>query len=528
MKMFKVMAASILGVAFCLGFTACSDDDENGNDNGGGNTTTVVNPEKVFTGGLPKSVSGMSISKNEEGLVTSISTKDGEKAVFEYFPATTKADVAMNRAKITVTDEEGDVTELNLQLNSDGYVVFCNSIDHVGTPDASEFTWEMKYDTEGHLIEMRRSESDGELTRITYKDGDVAVEPDNALTQELFNKIKAAGFKSVRLPVTWFGHIGAAPDYVIDDRLERVAEIVGYAEKAGLNIIINIHHDGAGGDGRWLDFKAAANSEEKNAEIVEQFTRIWTQIAERFVNTGNFLIFESMNEVHDGGWGFGGNLTDGGHQYRLITEWNQAFINAVRETGGENATRYLGIPGMCGNWQMALEHLELPDDPTYGRLLVSVHCYDPMDFSYEDGNKSYYTEWGHTASEDKKSPTGIDEKGLNDIFRQLKEKFVDNNVPVYIGEMTCTNRETEREEAFRRYYLEYYCKSAHDNGLTPFYWDDSGTGIGLGQSGIFNRATGEFVQRNEQAVEVMLRAVSDNAPKYTLQSIYDRAPEKED
>lgn len=72
------------------------------------------------------------------------------------------------------------------------------------------------------------------------------------------------------------------------------------------------------------------------------------------------------------------------------------------------------------------------------------------------------------------------------------------------------------------------CKSAHDNGLTPFYWDDSGTGIGLGQSGIFNRATGEFVQRNEQAVEVMLRAVSDNAPKYTLQSIYDRAPEKED
>ena len=74
MKMFKVMAASMLGIAFCLGFTACSDDDENGND--GGNTTTVVNPEKVFTGGLPKSVSGMSISQNEEGLVTSITTDE--------------------------------------------------------------------------------------------------------------------------------------------------------------------------------------------------------------------------------------------------------------------------------------------------------------------------------------------------------------------------------------------------------------------------------------------------------------------
>ena len=173
MKMFKMMAASMLGVALCLGFTACSDDDENENGEGGENTATVVNPSQVFTGGLPKSVSGMAISHNEEGLVTNITTEDGDKAVFEYFLATTKADVAKDRARITVTDEEGDVTELNLQLNSDGYVEFCNSIDHAGTPDADEFTWEMEYDTEGHLIEMRRSESDGELTKITYKDGDV-------------------------------------------------------------------------------------------------------------------------------------------------------------------------------------------------------------------------------------------------------------------------------------------------------------------------------------------------------------------
>ena len=162
----------MLGVALCLGFTACSDDDENENGEGGENTATVVNPSQVFTGGLPKSVSGMAISHNEEGLVTNITTEDGDKAVFEYFPATTKADVAKDRARITVTDEEGDVTELNLQLNSNGYVEYCNSIDHAGTSDASEFTWEMKYDADGHLIEMRRSEGGGELTKITYKDGD--------------------------------------------------------------------------------------------------------------------------------------------------------------------------------------------------------------------------------------------------------------------------------------------------------------------------------------------------------------------
>lgn len=163
----------MLSTTLCLGFTACSSDDENDDSGNDENTTTLVNPSQVFTGGLPKSVSGMVISHNEEGLVTNITTEDGDKAVFEYFPSATRADVTINRAKITVTDEDGDATELNLHLNSDGYVVSCNSIDHAGTPDADEFTWEMKYDTDGHLIEMRRSESDGELTKIIYKDGDV-------------------------------------------------------------------------------------------------------------------------------------------------------------------------------------------------------------------------------------------------------------------------------------------------------------------------------------------------------------------
>lgn len=172
MKMFRMIAASMLSAALCLGFTACGDDDENENGEGGGSTVTVVKPSEVFKGGLPKSAAGMSITQNKEGLVTSIIGEDGEEAVFEYFFAETKADATKDRAKITVTDDEGDVTELNLQLNSNGYVEYCNSIDHAGTSDASEFTWEMKYDADGHLIEMRRSEGSGELTKITYKDGD--------------------------------------------------------------------------------------------------------------------------------------------------------------------------------------------------------------------------------------------------------------------------------------------------------------------------------------------------------------------
>ena len=169
MFFFNKIIPVIVSMSLCLGFIACDDNDENDDSV---NTSIVVNPAKVFTGGLPKSVSGMSISQNKDGLVTSITTDEGEKAVFEYFPGT-RAEASINSARITVTDEDGDITELNLQLNSDGYVEFCNSIDHAGTPDANEFTWKMKYDADSHLIEMRRSEGGGEITNITYKDGDV-------------------------------------------------------------------------------------------------------------------------------------------------------------------------------------------------------------------------------------------------------------------------------------------------------------------------------------------------------------------
>lgn len=365
----------------------------------------------------------------------------------------------------------------------------------------------------------------------SYKNGvaDELSDGSYPITQELFDKVKAAGFKTIRLPVTWIGHIGPAPDYKIDDRLERVAEIVGYAEKAGLNIIVNIHHDGSGGYGFWLDFKPAVANVAKNLEVEDQFRKVWTQIAERFVDTGHFLIFEAFNEIHDGDWGWGANLTDNGRQYELLNEWLQIFVDAVRSTGGQNATRYLGIPGYAGGWEL-LEHLKLPKDPAVGRLLVSAHCYSPgkfcMEFYDEGGNWTYFPEWGHTASEGKYPADDVDEHGLAQIFQGLKERFTDKNIPVYLGEFTCTNRPAGRETEFRDYYLEYFCKAAHDCGLAPVFWDNNGPGLGAGQGGIFNRRTGEIIQNNASAIAVMVRAVSDKSPEYTLQSIYDRAPAK--
>ena len=340
-------------------------------------------------------------------------------------------------------------------------------------------------------------------------------------TQALFDKLAAAGITSVRIPVTWLGHIGAAPGYEIEKAwIDRVAEVVGYAEKAGLKAVVNIHHDG-GNSEYWLDIKNAALVENINAQIKAQLKSMWTQIAERFKDKGTFLIFESMNEIHDGGWGWGANRTDGGKQYAVLNEWNQVFVDAVRAVGGGNDNRYLGIPSYCTNPDYALDgSLKLPTDKASNRLMVSVHYYAPTDYTLS----AKFSEWGHTAAAGKKDSWG-DEDYVKDTFSKLKTTFVDKGIPVYIGEMGCVHRADARAESFRKYYLEYICKAAKTYGLIPFYWDNGSAGAGEECSGLFNHATGAYLNNGADIVEVMTKAIFTEDASYTLQTVYDGAPE---
>ncbi|HVR20067.1 MAG TPA: cellulase family glycosylhydrolase, partial [Polyangiaceae bacterium] len=126
-----------------------------------------------------------------------------------------------------------------------------------------------------------------------------------ATTQELMNAVAKAGFGIVRIPVTWSKHMGAAPDFAIDPAyFARVSEVVGYAHSAGLYAVVNVHHDGAdnfkGVEWITLNDEQGKTSPENNAAVRARFTTVWTQIAKYFANYGEELLFESMNEIHDG------------------------------------------------------------------------------------------------------------------------------------------------------------------------------------------------------------------------------------
>lgn len=336
-------------------------------------------------------------------------------------------------------------------------------------------------------------------------------------TQATFNKVKAAGFTTVRIPVTWMGHIDPAPDYKIEEAwLDRVAEVVGYAEKSGLIAIINMHHDG-GDSNYWLNIRGAAVNPEVQKQVLDQVTAMWGQIADKFKDKGEFLIFEAFNEIHDGGWGWGTNRNDGGKQYRCLNEWNQAFVNAVRASGGENADRILGIPAYCTNVDISLESFVMPEDSANDRLMMSVHCYDPYDFTLA----AKINEWGHTADPSRKV-AGDNEADLKKVFEKIYVNYISKGIPVYMGEFGCVNRATAREQAFQQYYLKYYAKLAKTYGVPAMIWDNGAKGAGEERHAFIDHGTGEYCSTEAKAAIQAL--VSSYTNSLTLDDVYRNAP----
>ena len=340
-------------------------------------------------------------------------------------------------------------------------------------------------------------------------------------TQATFDNLKSKGFSTVRIPVTWMGHIGDAPEYAVETAwLDRVAEIAGYAKKAGLNAIVNVHHDDSPESG-WLCVHKAASDADYKKDMMARYKALWEQVARKFAEEGEWLIFEGYNELQDGGWGFGGNLTDGGKQYAVINEIAQTFVTTVRAAGGKNADRYLSILGYSANPSLTASNLVLPTDSAADRLIVSVHFYDPS--GYALGQNSAYTEWGHTGADGKKDPNHS-EKNVIDTFRMLKDKYLDKNIPVYIGECGAVNREYERAKSFQRYWFEFVFKAAREYGLCPIVWDNGARSTGNESFGYIDHADGSFINDSGPVIDIMYKAFNTTDPSYTIKSVYDNAP----
>lgn len=344
-------------------------------------------------------------------------------------------------------------------------------------------------------------------------------------TQATFNGVKAAGFTSVRIPVSWLKMIGPAPDYTIDESwMNRVYEVVQFAHNAGLNVIINTHHDenhGVDNDYQWLDIKNAAVNADRNAQIKEEIKAVWTQIADRFRDCGDWLIMEGFNELNDGGWGWSAEFrANPAKQCNILNEWNQVFVDAVRATGGNNATRWLGVPTYAANPSFE-QYLKLPADNA-GKLMLSVHFYDPSDYTIGD---EQWSDWGHTGASGKKS-SGGDEEHVKEVFNNLFTKYVNKDIPVYVGEFGCSMRAKSDTRAwkFYCYYMEYVAKAARAFGMPAYLWDNGADGDGKEKHGYINHGTGDYIGNSKEIIDLLVKGMTSTDKDYTLQSVYDSAP----
>ena len=343
----------------------------------------------------------------------------------------------------------------------------------------------------------------------------------SVISENLVKAVKNEGFKTIRIPVSYLSKIGSAPNYTIDlSWLDRVQQVVDMCINNGLYAIINIHGDGYNTvEGGWLLCNGA-----DQYTIRQKYAACWKQIAERFKNYDHHLVFESMNEVFDDTYGVP-NRT----YYSNINSLNQIFVDTVRQTGGNNAKRWLMLPG----WNTNINYTAgdygfvIPSDnyrsssvpANEKRIMVSVHYYDPWDFCGEENN--LITQWGYSATDSSKVSVYGDETYINDMFHMLYQKFTSQGYPVVIGEYGAIDKSSKdyANTACRAEFAQRVCAYADNYGCVPVWWDNGVTGTN--GFALFNRYNYQVVQ--PQIIDAIMSVYGDdviyNGRSYMLKNV---------
>lgn len=304
------------------------------------------------------------------------------------------------------------------------------------------------------------------------------------VTLAMLQAVKAAGFGTVRMPLAWKQYADAS-DTIGRAWMERVVQVVGWAQQAGLVVMINVHWDGG-----WLQptyaQQAAANT---------RLARYWTQIATRFRDHDDTLLFAGTNEVmKEGDYG-----TPTAEYAAVQNGFNQVFVDTVRATGGNNRVRHLVVQGFNTNIDHTVAFAVLPRDSASRRLMMEVHYYDPYNFALND--QSGIWQWGAGATDPAATDTWGNEAYADAQFAKMKASFVDRGVGVILGEFGAIARPQAGAETFRLAWNRHIARSAWTHGLVPVYWDNGVNAVG--GFGLFDRRSGAPTQ------PALIRAIVD-------------------
>ncbi len=282
-------------------------------------------------------------------------------------------------------------------------------------------------------------------------------------TKKLFKHVHDLGFSTIRIPVTWGLNLEGT---INEARMSRVQELVDYALEEGMFVVLNVHHDGAPDNYKYQNLIRPATIEDADNlddPVYVAYKKSWNTIANRFKNYDEHLIFESMNEVYttreDGsGDGYDQNPENCKETIQKIMNMNQIFLDTVRNSGGNNAYRWVLVAPLNTRIDVVMNDefgFKLPKDTLDSpRTMLSVHDYNSPP-----------------------KTSGTDTSTLMGKYRRLREKYVDNGVPVIVGEYGSYNiisgkwSEAEDKRLQQPYQYEAFNYAAKKNRITICAWD---------------------------------------------------------
>ena len=302
--------------------------------------------------------------------------------------------------------------------------------------------------------------------------------------QSFITSVKQAGFNTIRLPVAWDGNANQSTYEINAAWMAQVKGLVDMCIKDSLFVVLNIHWDGG-----WLENKidSASFRPDMKAKIIAKQGAYWRQIATTFRNYDRHLLFAGTNEP---------NVENAAAQ-AVLKEFLQVFIDTVRATGGNNASRTLIIQGPSTDIEKTHKLMtSLPTDKINDRLMAEVHFY-PYQYTLmeqdADWGKVFYY-WGrnnHSTTDPTRNPTWGEEAFVDSVFGLMKTQFVDKNIPVLLGEFGAMKRTNLTGDAYalhvqgRRSFYEHIAMSAKARGILPVAWDAGG--LGANTMSIFDR-----------------------------------------
>lgn len=319
--------------------------------------------------------------------------------------------------------------------------------------------------------------------------------------------LKALGFNTVRIPCAWDYYIVNPSTYEIDAAwLDRVSEVVGYCVANDMYAIVNIHWDGG-----WLEESITHGY---SSEVDAKQKAIWTQIANKLNAYDEHLLFAGCNEP---GQQDQGNV--GTSAIDVILKYEQTFIDAVRATGGNNASRCLIVQGPYTNIDKTVNDYTMPKDEVPDRLMVEVHFYDPYQFTMMNHDETWsnvFLYWGkdNHVSGSIHNATGYEEDYVKQQFQKMKTAYADKGIPVIVGEYSAMKRakedkiegtselaypdiDQEMHNKSRSYWNEVVTREAKNHGCVPFYWETGGD---------MNRGTG--TAKEAYAIEGIMKGAA--------------------